>query len=77
MLPAGPGWGRSELLVTLRSIRDDYVLDRSDARTITAALAADPDLPEIQDAELSTAELAAAVTAVLRVVVAYDDALDA
>lgn len=76
VLPAEAGWGRAELLATLRAVRDDYGLDRHKTRTIDAALAETPDRPELQAADLPAAELAVAVTAVLEVVVAYVEALD-
>ena len=76
VLPDQLGWGRTELLVTLRSVRDDYVLERREARAITAALAGTGELPQLQDATLEPAELAVAVREVLQAAMASVDALE-
>ncbi|MEI5673460.1 MULTISPECIES: hypothetical protein [unclassified Nocardioides] len=71
VLPAEPGWGRSELLVTLGAVWDDYDLDPDEVAGLRALLATPVDRPELQSAELVGDELAAAVTEVLNVVADY------
>lgn len=71
VLPSEPGWGRSELLVTLGAVWDDYDLDPDEEAGLRALLAAPVDRPELQSSDLAGDELAAAVTEVLNVVVDY------
>ena len=55
----------------LVAVRQDYVIELNEKRTIGEAVAAGPELVELRDATLTPAELAEAVRSVLEVVRCY------
>lgn len=69
------GWGRSELRHVLVAVRQDYVIDSNETRTIVDAVQAVPEKAELRDASLTSQELAEAVLSVLQVVRRYRAAL--
>lgn len=70
-LSATDGWGQSEMRRTLLVVRQDYVIEPSEKRTIAGAAAEVPDRPELADRTLAAHELFAAVTSVLQTLQAY------
>jgi hypothetical protein len=63
-LSSNDGWGQSEMRHTLLVVRQDYVIEPSESRTIGDAAAAVPERTELRDANLVPNEIAAAVTSV-------------
>jgi hypothetical protein len=71
------GWGQSEMRHTLIVVRQDYIIEPSERRTIGATVAQAPERAELRDATLAPTELAMAVTSVLQVLQTYRAALAA
>ncbi len=69
------GWGQSEMRHTLLVVRQDYIIEPSESRTIGVAVAQVPERAEMRDATLAPKELATAVTSVLQVLQTYRAAL--
>lgn len=69
------GWGQSEMRHTLLVVRQDYIIEPSESRTIGVVVAQVPERAELRDATLAPKELAVAVTSVLQVLQTYRAAL--
>ena len=74
-LSSNDGWGQSEMRHTLLVVRQDYVIEPSESRTIGDAAAAVPARIELRDANMVPNEIAAAVTSVLKILQIYRAAL--
>ena len=74
-LSSGDGWGQSEMRHTLLVVRQDYVIEPSESRTIGDAAAAVPERAQLRDTPMAANELAAAVTSVLQILRIYRAAL--
>lgn len=75
-LSSASGWGQSEMRHMLLVVRQDYVIEPGESRTIEDAVAEVPDRVELRDVTLTSRELADAVTSVLQILQAYRAALD-
>ena len=75
-LSSNDGWGQSEMRHTLLVVRQDYVIEPRESRTIGDAAAAVPERTELRDINMATNELAAAVTSVLQILQIYRSALN-
>ena len=69
--------GRQELWVLLRVIDQDYDLSKADRSALRTAIEELPPGAELRDQTLSSDELSDSVMSVLKVVRAYEEALDA
>lgn len=65
-LPSCDGRGQSEIRHTLLVVRQDYINEPRESRTIGVAVAQAPERVELRDATLASKELAVAVTSVLQ-----------
>jgi hypothetical protein len=75
-LSSASGWGQSELRHILLDVRQDYVIEPRESRTIGKTVAEVPERAELRDVTLAPRDLAAAVTAVLQILQSYRAALD-
>ena len=75
-LSSASGWGQSEMRHMLLVVRQDYVIEPREGRTIEGAVAEVPARAELRDVRLTTEELAEAVTSVLHMLQTYRAALD-
>lgn len=75
-LSSASGWGQSEMRHMLLVVRQDYVIEPGESRTIEDAVAEVPDRVELRDVTLTSRELADAVASVLQILQAYRAALD-
>lgn len=75
-LSSASGWRQSEMRHMLLVVRQDYVIEPRESRTIGKTVAEVPERAELRDVTLAPRELAEAVTSVLQMLRSYRAALD-
>lgn len=70
------GWAQSEMRHVLLVVRQDYVIEPRETRTIGDAVATVAERAELRDVTLTPSELSEAVTSLLRLLQAYRAALE-
>lgn len=75
-LSSAGSWGQSEMRHMLLVVRQDFVIEPRESRTIGRTVAEVPERAELRDVTLAPRDLAAAVTSVLQILQSYRAALD-